>query len=1409
MNKRLFRMFSLITILALIMMALPMQSALAAGSVSLTSLGTLYTQNFDTLPASGSATWTNDSTLPGWFHARTGTGATIVANDGGSNAGNLYSYGTGTATDRALGSVGSSNAAVGNLFWGVRLINDTGFTITSLDVSYTGEQWRNSAATAQTVTFSYLIGSPTVTGSLAEFQSAGVAVAALNFTSPITGGTAGALNGNVSPNRTPISATITGLSVPNGTEIMLRWSDPDHSGSDHGLSIDDFSVTPFGAPPNQPVIANCDGPLTTTEGTPASANISATDADGTVVNISITSITPPPASGTISLSGLIPAGSVGGTATATVNVDGSVPAGSYAVLITATNNDGTPQTGTCTLDVTVNAAPVTPGNVVISQVYGGGGNAGATFKNDFIELYNRTGSTISLSGWSVQYTSAAGISWQVTPLTGSIAPGEYYLVQEAAGAGGTTSLPVPDATGTIAMSATSAKVALVNITTALTGACPTGPNMSDFVGYGSAATCSETAPTANLSNTTAALRIADVMFGLHDTNNNSDDFDVGTPNPRSRTPSVVSATPPNGEFGILRDTNITINFSKPMNVTGSWFTISCASTGSHTATVSGGPQSFTLDPDLDFAYNELCTVTIFANQVSDQDTNDPPDHLTADYVFSFTTFELLACGSADTLIHQIQGSGAQSPLANGTIVTIEGVVVGDYQGSDQFGGFHIQEEDADADADPTTSEGIFVFNSSFPVNIGDKVSVKGSVFEFFSSGTPLTELTSVRGGGLCNSGNSVTPTTVTLPVSSVSDWERYEGMLINISQDLTATETFNLGRFGEVSLSVNGRLHNPTNIVAPGASAIAQQDLNNRSVFVLDDGNNQQNIDPTIHPNGGLSATNTLRSGYTVHGLTGVLEQRFGDYRVQPVGLINFDATTNPRSATPDSVGGNLKVAALNVLNFFTTLDTAPGLCGPTGGLDCRGANSTFEFNRQRDKMINAILAIDPDIAGLMEVQNDESATIQNIVDGLNDIAGAGTYAFINTGTIGTDAIKVAIIYKPATVTPIGAYAILDSSVDPLFIDTKNRPTLAQTFVSNTTGAELTVVVNHLKSKGSDCNDVGDPDTGDGQGNCNITRTKAATALVNWLATDPTGSGDPDFLVVGDMNSYAKEDPITTIKNGGYTNLLESLLGTDAYSYVFDGQSGYLDHALASSSLVSQVAGVTEWHNNADEPTVLDYNVEFKTTNQINTFYSSEPYRASDHDPVVVGLNLNPPPSTDFFLHGTGPANNPPTLFLDNSSPTAAIEKYRDSASVKFNGGNLWKEIGTWPAAPALSSGTLFALSDVHAWLGLKNSDDQGTNFDLRIEAYKNGVLVASGESYCITGVTRNPSLAKEVTLLFGSFPPTTYNGATDVLSLKILTRIGTNGNGSFCGGHSNAVGLRLYFDAVSRPSRFDATFGP
>jgi predicted extracellular nuclease len=379
-----------------------------------------------------------------------------------------------------------------------------------------------------------------------------------------------------------------------------------------------------------------------------------------------------------------------------------------------------------------------------------------------------------------------------------------------------------------------------------------------------------------------------------------------------------------------------------------------------------------------------------------------------------------------------------------------------------------------------------------------------------------------------------------------------------------------------------------------------------------------------------------------VSNVTGVVDYSFGLYRIQPTQGADY-ANTNPRTTQPEEVGGNLKVASFNVLNYFSTIDTGAFICGPAQNQECRGADNATEFTRQRDKIIAALTAIDADVVGLLEIENNiNDEAVQNLVDGLNAVNGAGTYDYVHTGVIGTDAIKVAIIYKPASVALFGSYAILDSTVDPRFIDTKNRPALAQSFFDYETGGVFTVAVNHLKSKGSACTDVGDPDLGDGAGNCNVTRTLAAQALVDWLAADPTGSGDSDFLIIGDLNSYDKEDPIDAIKAGSddlpgtdddYTDLVFQFQGEDAYSYVFDGQVGYLDHALANASLVDEITGVTEWHINADEADLIDYDTSFKKPAQ-DALYAPDAYRSSDHDPVIIGLDLeiSPRPAKQYVL---------------------------------------------------------------------------------------------------------------------------------------------------------------------------------
>jgi len=239
------------------------------------------------------------------------------------------------------------------------------------------------------------------------------------------------------------------------------------------------------------------------------------------------------------------------------------------------------------------------------------------------------------------------------------------------------------------------------------------------------------------------------------------------------------------------------------------------------------------------------------------------------------------------------------------------------------------------------------------------------------------------------------------------------------------------------------------------------------------------------------------------------------------------------------------------------------------------------------------------------------------IVDDLNARLRTPAFAFIDTGSIHDDAIKTGFIYRTTAVAPVGRFALLDRRGDPRFDDARNRPALAQTFRVTASGAILTVVVNHLKSKGSSCASDGDPNTGDGQGECNLTRTNAAAAIADWLAGDPTKSGDPDFLVIGDMNAYAHEDPIRAFADGGLVSLLHA--DEQPYSFLFDAQAGALDHALASPSLVPQVVAAIEWHINADEPPVLDYNLEFGRDPGL--FDGDSPYRAADHDPVVIGID--------------------------------------------------------------------------------------------------------------------------------------------------------------------------------------------
>ncbi|MFI0411311.1 ExeM/NucH family extracellular endonuclease [Actinomadura sp. 3N508] len=533
-----------------------------------------------------------------------------------------------------------------------------------------------------------------------------------------------------------------------------------------------------------------------------------------------------------------------------------------------------------------------------------------------------------------------------------------------------------------------------------------------------------------------------------------------------------------------------------------------------------------------------------------------------------------ACDTpADHRIADVQGGGDTSPVA-GTTVRVEGVVTADFQRSDQLRGFFVQ--DPAPDRDPRTSDGIFVYSTQ-EVAAGDRVLVTGKAVEY----NGLTELSPVSAVDVCGTGNRVAPARVRLPLRDGATLERYEGMLLRFEQRLTATETYTLGRYGEVTVSAGGRLFQPTD--GHGST----QERNDALRLLVDDASSVQN--PETIP---YTDPRVLRLGDSTYGLTGVLNYGFGKYRLEPTRTARF-ARTNPRPVKPRHVGGDVRVASFNTLNWFTTLNR-------------RGADTAEEQERQLAKLTAALKGLDADVVGLMEVENNGDTAVKALVDRLNQSAGAGTYAWVRHPYPGTDEIHVALIYKPAKVTPSGAAR---SSEDPIF----DRPPLVQTFRPVRGTTPVTVIVNHFKSKGCDGAQGPDKDQGDGQGCYNARRVAQAKAI------GAIAAGAQNPLVLGDLNAYTSEDPVDVLRGAGLAGQTERFVRPgERYSYVFEGQAGELDHVLAGRALSRRVTGATIWHINSDEPVFLDYNTEFNPAR----FYSPDAFRSSDHDPVLLGLRL-------------------------------------------------------------------------------------------------------------------------------------------------------------------------------------------
>jgi uncharacterized protein len=562
------------------------------------------------------------------------------------------------------------------------------------------------------------------------------------------------------------------------------------------------------------------------------------------------------------------------------------------------------------------------------------------------------------------------------------------------------------------------------------------------------------------------------------------------------------------------------------------------------------------------------------------------------------------CGTAVTHeIGAVQGTGATTPLAGAT-VTVRGVVVGDEPG---LSGFYLQ--DADGDGDAATSDGVFVF-SPVAVDLGDTVAVTGQALEFGGQ----TQITSRTDVAVCADG-----TAADLPAAAPLDLpaddaarERLEGMLVAPVDPLTVSEVFDLTSYGELTLSAGGVLVQPTELARPGtpeAAAVAAG--NSLRSITLDDGVSAR---VTVGTRPYLTRDTPVRVGDELTFTEPVvLGYGFDTWRLQPADgtADGVFAPQDTRTAAPEPVGGDVQLATFNVLNYFLTI----------GGVG-RGATSPAEFEQQAAKEVAAITALDADVVSLLEIEDTDSTgltpgdadtALADLVRRLNAAEGAAVWSYVplpaELYTVDRDVIRNGIIYRNDVVQPVGApVGLLDETVW-----SNAREPQAQTFTKD--GDAFTVVANHLKSKSTGDATGDNVDAGDGQGQWNGDRVRQARSLAAFTDRLRAQTGDDDVVLMGDFNAYTREDPIEALRQAGFTDL-GSVFDEGRYSYVFDALSGSLDHALATAALAAKVTDVVHWNINSVESAAFQYT-------GADDLYAPDPYRSSDHDPLVIGIDLD------------------------------------------------------------------------------------------------------------------------------------------------------------------------------------------
>ncbi|HUS20061.1 MAG TPA: lamin tail domain-containing protein [Terriglobales bacterium] len=895
-------------------------------------------------------------------------------------------------------------------------------------------------------------------------------------------------------------------------------------------------------------------------------------------------------------------------------------------------------------------------NVVISQVYGGGGNSGAPVKNDFVELYNKGTVPVNLSTWSVQYASSAGTSWAKTNLAGTINPGQYYLVQEAAGANTALPFPTADASGSIAMSASSGKVALVANQTALAGACPSG--VVDFVGFGSSANCFEgTGPTATLSNTLAALR---KMDGCTDDGNNATDFATGAPNPRNTSSShscavsqpptgVGSANPTAGVPGtsVLFTVVVTVGTSPISSGLGVVADFTAIGGAAGTALNDSGANGDAVAGDNTFSVTQTVGAVTDGSKTIPVTVSDTVPGRSSTTSISFV---VEPPPPPDVAIHDIQGTGSSSSYA-GQRVRTTGIVT-----ARKSNGFFMQTPDGAADADVNTSEGVFVFTSSLPpaaAQVGNEVAVVGTVQEFVPSADPfsppVTEISGFATVTLLTTGNPL-PTAAeltvanTYPASGLEHLERFEGMRVaaasltvtgptdgNVNEtSATATST---GVFYAVVTGVprpfrEAGIEVPLPL-PPGAPAnVPRWDANPEKLRVDSDA---------------LAVANRLEvtSNATVTNVTGVLDYGFRAYTILPDALATVAG--NMRAIpVPTPAAGEFTVASFNMERFFDDVNN--------GAAD-DATLTTAAFQNRLNKASLTIRGVlnSPDVVGVQEMES--LFVLQTLANKINaDAVAAGDsdpqyQAYLEEGN-DPGGIDVGFLVKSSRVT---VNSVMQFGKDATYINPTNgesallndRPPLMLRATVNRPHApafNVTVISNHLRS----LNGVEDAD-----GRVRAKRRAQAEYLAALIAAEQANAGT-NIISVGDYNAFGVNDgyvdSMGTIRGDptpadqvtlasedlvdpNLIDLATTLPAADQYSYVFEGNAQELDHALVNVELFNKLSRFAISRVNSDFPESM------RGT-------ATRPERLSDHDPSVSYFNL---PAQDFTaptINLTSPTNS-------------------------------------------------------------------------------------------------------------------------------------------------------------------------